>query len=547
MQKVLATTLAVPILVLVYAGTLIRRAGRAPALVALLAVGLTGILIATAAHPSPAAGTLPARLSALDPSEFSTIVQTGESPSAPIVISFPGPMNTASVEGLVQVDPATPVALRWDATATLLSIAPVDAWATGTFHTVTVEAGALDATGRPLDRRIRAAFLTREAVTATISSTGPGDGDAVPGSHVLIAFSGPVRLSSINLDINPPVAGHLVAVDGSPPEAPAYEFIPDEALPAGTTFAVSLADGARDVDGGLITGTSATITTVAAPKVVRFRPANGSASVDWNQQLSVRFTEPMDHETTERAWSAVQDGKSIAGTFTWAEQDTVLVFNPGADLGYGQKVVLGVGTAATSQAGLPLAADATATFTSASRPVVKAPSSGSSVSTSSSGSAASSGSSVGSSTWSAVEAYYLKLMNCTRQGGLVTSSGSCSSPGGRSVAALLQDAGITARVSRPYAKKLAVNNVCTHFSGGTPGTRLAAAGYTNYTWAENIGCRTGDPYAAVLGSHLFFQSERSYNGGHYVNLMNADYDRVGIGVWVSSGRVRLVVDFYHPK
>ena len=31
-----------------------------------------------------------------------------------------------------------------------------------------------------------------------------------------------------------------------------------------------------------------------------------------------------------------------------------------------------------------------------------------------------------------------------------------------------------------------------------------------------------------------------------MNLMNAEYDRVGIGVWVSGGRVRLVIDFYHP-
>jgi hypothetical protein len=29
-------------------------------------------------------------------------------------------------------------------------------------------------------------------------------------------------------------------------------------------------------------------------------------------------------------------------------------------------------------------------------------------------------------------------------------------------------------------------------------------------------------------------------------MMNALYDRVGIGVWVSSGRLRLVIDFYHP-
>ena len=137
-------------------------------------------------------------------------------------------------------------------------------------------------------------------------------------------------------------------------------------------------------------------------------------------------------------------------------------------------------------------------------------------------------------------------MNCTRTGGWVTSSGSCSSPGGRNVAALRLDSGISSKVSRPYAKRLAVGNDCSHFIGGNPGDRLRAAGYTNYDWAENIGCRSGDPRAAVLGSHLFFQNEKSTNGGHYVNLMNAKYDRVGIGVWVSGGRVRLVIDFYHP-
>jgi uncharacterized protein YkwD len=137
-------------------------------------------------------------------------------------------------------------------------------------------------------------------------------------------------------------------------------------------------------------------------------------------------------------------------------------------------------------------------------------------------------------------------MNCTRTGGWVTSSGACSSPGGRNVAPLRLDSGISSKVSRPYAKRLAVNGQCDHFIGGNPGTRLRAAGYTSYRWAENLGCRSGNPYSAVLGSHLFFQSEKSYNGGHYVNLMNAAYDRAGIGVWVSAGRVRVVIDFYHP-
>ena len=156
------------------------------------------------------------------------------------------------------------------------------------------------------------------------------------------------------------------------------------------------------------------------------------------------------------------------------------------------------------------------------------------------------GGAVGGGSWAAVETYYLGLMNCTRTGGWVTSSGNCSSPGGRNVAPLRLDPGISSKVSRPYAKRLAISGACSHFIGGNPGDRLRRAGFSSYRWAENIGCRSGGARAAVLGSHLFFQSEKSYNGGHYVNLMNPAYTRVGIGVWVSGGRVRLVVDFYHP-
>ena len=137
-------------------------------------------------------------------------------------------------------------------------------------------------------------------------------------------------------------------------------------------------------------------------------------------------------------------------------------------------------------------------------------------------------------------------MNCTRTGGWVTGSGNCNSPGGRNVDPLSLSEGISDNVSRPYARHLANNNQCDHFIGGSPGDRLRHAGYDSYRWAENLGCRSGNPFNAVLGSHLFFQSEKPYNGGHYRNLMNPDYDRCGIGVWVDNGRVRLVIDFYHP-
>jgi uncharacterized protein YkwD len=241
----------------------------------------------------------------------------------------------------------------------------------------------------------------------------------------------------------------------------------------------------------------------------------------------------MDPSITGAAWKVAVDDTEIDGRISFAENDTVLVFVPASSFGYDRKVVMTVSADATSRAGVRLENPVSGSFTTASKPATPKPTS--------------SGGSVGSGTWAAVETYYLKLMNCTRTGGWVQSSGSCSGYGSGSTAPLWIDKGISTKVSRPYAKMEAQTNQCSHFIGGTPGDRLAAAGYTSYIWAENLGCRdSSSPYSSVLGSHLYFQSEKPYNGGHYVNMMNPKYDRVGIGVWVVGNRVRLVVDFYHP-
>ncbi len=152
--------------------------------------------------------------------------------------------------------------------------------------------------------------------------------------------------------------------------------------------------------------------------------------------------------------------------------------------------------------------------------------------------------------WLPEELYYLSLANCTRTGGWVLNDGTCRGYGsGRYstyVAPLRYTAGISDLVARPYARYLAVTNQCSHFLGGNPGDRLRNAGYSGYSWAENIGCRSGYTYAkpAVLASHLFFQSEKSANGGHWRNLKNPKLKWIGIGIWKTSGRVRLVTDFY---
>ncbi len=571
MRKVAAAALAVPILAIVYLPVLARRS--IAARIAL--VGTVGIVVTVAAlslaRPIPTTATPPSPpITALPAAAFRDIA-TGTSLRAGIPIVFSEPMDPVSVQASLTLEPSAAVRLVWSDDHRSVTIFPADHWTAGSYQVITVRAGALGASGRPMSSVARAAFITRPATTGRIEATNLVAGNATVDSAIRVTFDGPVTASdlAVALRTSPSISGsfrpagsgnadpledriaaNASIVDASvatPSTSQSFLFVPDAPLAAGTTYHVSLT-GLVDADGSPVESATASFATTRAPAVVRFRPANGTKAFDRFSNVSVRFTTAMNHETTGAAFKLTVQGHPVAGKITWAEGSTVLIFDPAKSLPGDTDVVISIAATATSAQGVPVAGAVTARVHT--KPVyhapAKAPATTHHASGSGSGSGSTGGGAVGGGSWGAVERYYLGLMNCTRTGGWVTSTGSCSSPGGRNVAALRLDSGISSKVSRPYAKKLAVNNLCDHFIGGNPGDRLRAAGYTSYRWAENLGCRSGNPYSAVLGSHLFFQDEKSTNGGHYVNLMNAAYDRCGIGVWVYAGRVRLVVDFYHP-
>ena len=540
MRKATTALLAAPRHLAATVGATVRRSLRSRAGIALglalllgldvLGVGMPAATVATPNHP----------IVPLTQAEFKTAVGTDHGLTEPVTIAFSTAMEPASVASMVRVEPATDVRLGWNDADTVLTITPTTHWAAGTFHTVTVEAGALALTGQPLGKPARAIFVTRFATAVTLAATDMVAGKATVGTDFLVSFADQVDPTSIEgaVTIQPRVEGTLERVDLPSDAAPVtYRFVPSAALRANATYRV-IVSGARDANGVALAPAALTVQTLRAPAVVRFRPFANTSNVARDSVLSVRFTERMEERSTARAFTVKAGGRAIAGRVAWVENDTVLVFTPTRALPGGATVTMAVSTTARGASGAPLGAAARSTFRTSTAGGGRAASGGSAIT---------GGGAVGGGSWAAVETYYLGLMNCTRTGGWVTSSGTCSSPGGRNVAPLKLDRGISSNVSRPYARVLAVNNACSHFIGGNPGDRLRRAGYTSYRWAENIGCRSGgNPMAAVLASHLFFQSEKSTNGGHYVNLMNAAYDRVGIGVWVSGGRVRLVIDFYHP-
>ena len=539
MHKAAVALLAAPIIVAVYIGALMRRSTLARVSIAVglsLVLGM-GVLSSIRTSTTVAIPTAP--IVPLTDAAFTTTVDTNRDVTSPVTLRFSTPMDPFSVRAAIQVEPATPVTLAWDATDSVLTIAPRTTWAAGTLHTITVQAGALARSGQPLARPARAVFLTRATTTArAVATTAIGDRVGIATTFA-VSFARPVDPETVATAIwlDPMTSGSVKA--SAPAEGPThYTFVPDEPLLPDTVYLLHVA-GVRDTDGLPLDAMTLSVRTASAPAVIRFRPAANTKSVDRAAPISVRFSKPMERRSTARAVTVSVGGKPIAGAVSWAEQDQSLVFTPASPLPYGVTVSIDVTAGARDVAGVALALPAHAAYTTAAKPALppaparpKAPSP--------SGTTA-----VGGGSWAAVETYYLGLMNCTRTGGWVTSTGKCSSPGGRNVAPLKLDQGISSKVSRPYARKLAIGADCSHFIGGNPGDRLRRAGYTSYRWAENLGCRSGNPYSAVLGSHLFFQAEKSTNGGHYVNLMNAKYDRVGIGVWVSGGRVRLVIDFYH--
>ena len=539
MRKLIIAILAVPVLAAIYGATALRRSGIVRTTVAIglgTALGLGAISLG---RPAVTTATPPSDIVPLTQAAFRTAVGTGVELDAPATIGFSTPMERASVKAALVVDPPTAVELHWSADDTTVTIVPVGHWAPDTFHTITIRPGSLASTGRPLTTPIRSAFLTRGAATAVLAATDKVGKRVALETAFTIGFDRPVDPASVrrSVHLEPAVPGRLSvepAVDG----LTRFTFTPINALQADTRYRL-VVDGVRDADGIVVEAASVAVRTAVAPAVVRFRPQARTQDVARAADISVRFSRPMDRASTRTAFKVLVDGKPIKGKITFAEDDTVAIFDPAKDFAYDKRVIASVATSARSADGVRLGSAKAIAFHTELKSVPR-PKASRSVPI------PTGGGSVGSGSWTAVERYYLGLMNCTRTGGWVTSGGNCSSPGGRSVAALKLDSGISSKVSRPYAKKLAVGNDCSHFIGGNPGDRLRRAGYNSYRWAENLGCRSGNPYSAVLGSHLYFQSEKSYNGGHYVNLMNSKYDRVGIGVWVSSGRVRLVVDFYHP-
>ncbi len=495
-------------------------------------------------------GVLPARsVDSVGPTLYGSAAPTATLPTetedvtidAAYVLQFSKPMNEGSVADALEITPKVAVRLIWDSAGKTLNVTPATNWEPFTAYAVQVTQTAMDESGIQLSAPLSGSFKTGALTSARITATIMSEGLVSPNSSFQIAFTRPVKLATVEarLVIDPPATGVIVGDDPTDVGSQVFTFTPT-GLAGKTEYTVSFDnEGAVDTAGvALLPVPRLKVTTSDAPGVIRFRPQDGTNTTDPNQVISVRFNMPMDRPSTAAAFSVTVNGRAVRGLISWAEDDTVLVLDPSSRLAIGSTVTMRVTTKAMSKTGMHLGSTTTGKFGVRNPTVRRIPWLGGTQT---------------NSPWYSSEVYYFNLVNCTRTGGWVTSSGGCSSVTHHVMPdqpKLRLDSGLSA-VARNYSKQLAERGLLTHYLDGTnPHQRLAAAGYPGGTWGENLGSPPTYNAAGMIKVEIYFQNEyrcdfgRRCEFGHYRNIMHPYFRRVGIGVWVARGHVRVTSEFY---
>ena len=189
----------------------------------------------------------------------------------------------------------------------------------------------------------------------TVASTQPSDGaeDADPNAAIVVLFNRPVvPLMGIEdqgglpqpLTLTPAVDGTGAWISTS-----VYRFQPSGPLAGATSYQATV-DALTAIDGATMAEPYTFQFRTAAPIVLGAKPAGILVPPDTGVQIT--FSQPMDHPSTEAAFSLVasgDDSRPVKGKFTWNPLNTTVVFTPTAPLTFGAEYSIQVTDSALAQ------------------------------------------------------------------------------------------------------------------------------------------------------------------------------------------------------
>ncbi len=298
----------------------------------------TGVLLVTVLLIALLAGLrLILPLVATPPVLVATVPADGAtriSPRDAAVLRFNVPMNPASVEGALQLDPSFPALLQWSDDYTTLTISPTVVLRTDTRYTVSIGTAARNRLFRSLDQPAQLVFSTSSApaVVATIPADGAQD---VPvDTPISLSFSRAVApavdmkqsASLPQLQFDPPLSGTTTWLNQT-----MALFRPAEPLQPGTRYKATLAAGLVDQTGAQLTEPFTWHFSTPAPAVLTTVPRNEAQGIASRAPMVLRLSQAFDPAVLQSSFTISPNIDLAMSAATLPDETQVVTWTPTVD------------------------------------------------------------------------------------------------------------------------------------------------------------------------------------------------------------------------
>ncbi len=274
-----------------------------------------------------------------------------------IVFYFNQPMERASVERSLRVEPNDAGSFRWDDDATL-RFTPNESLGAASNLKIAFEAGAKSALGEVLGESLSYSFQTAEMLHPV--QVLPEDGSTNLGvdTAVAVSFDQPIFPLGADAEAFPAAFQMEPAAEGRGEwlNTSTYIFYP-EALEGGTEYSVRLNPELRSLAGTSLEGESSWSFSTARPRLLEIDPPT-ETPLPLDLAWTFRFNQPMDKASVEANF-ALLDAKeeAVKGNFEWADDLRSFLFTTDEPLARDSAYRLLLSSKALAQGGTPLSKD----------------------------------------------------------------------------------------------------------------------------------------------------------------------------------------------
>ncbi len=256
-------------------------------------------------------------------------------PTSSVQLVFDQPMDRASVERALLIDPPVAGALRWTDDQTLI-FAPAAPLPRGTAYLVQLDATARSAAGVPLEERFRLNFQVAPNLSVSQVIPAPNAESIATNATITVIFDRPVvplTVTGAQADLPQPLS-LTPSVEGTGEwiGTAIYQFTPKSGLAGGTLYTASLSPDLTDIDGGALGAPYTWQFRTVAPQILSVFPQGDSVRLE--SEVTVRFNQAMDEDSLREAFTLrnTANAADVIGVLSLEADGTLLRFKPAAPL-----------------------------------------------------------------------------------------------------------------------------------------------------------------------------------------------------------------------